>query len=1059
PAIIGVGPRHIAAGTVLPLLALPILAGQGAGRRVYYHPRRDGEKTEREYPAKVEAVELSQSHAAVLAEGKIYIRSLKGPPAVTVLPAEGSKGDDGVKILSMRMTLQDILVYSTSGKELVHYDVEERCPINEYRHTESILAVYPNNLGGTYTAFLDAKGMLQVYNAVTEVSLSPVDHDRVGKIRGVLWDLADPSVFVVAADAREAAVLELHTFAVYDYSLSGPTVVPVGGAIRRSEVFYESIDFESGRDDPTTLTHGEMPVGVQNGRVTVQCQQPGELRTSDLASHSGIGSALRRMSNTNSGPVDVEEMERVVMRLAALGRMELAYRLCLSIPRNEKMGTDEGGRDELMRLIARQAVELLEVDVAILAYRECGDADRVAFLDRLVQLEDVPMLQGYLRVLLGQKQAAIESFVRAGAPREALDVMCDAQMWESAKGLATTVDQRRLPMIHRQVAMGLEDKGDYEGALASYKEALGEVDESRVEDSAEHFRACNAGLARCLCYCGMYEPAARLCERIAEEDVLVECAAILERMKQYSLAGRLHQRLGNLERACSLYIQDMDFDAAKPLMDQVSTPKLHLLYAKAKEARGFFKEAAASYEKGGDMESIVRLLVDESQLNDPRKAMNLIRKGRRRVGDVTGSIEFLTRARLEEMAFEMAVRHDQMPVYERSLAESEGSDELVEERYRSVAGYYKERNLPLEAAKNYVLCGEYEVAMELCLSLDQTNVSVDETAASVAGGRRWKLSPHMELAIDIAGRCHDEGLVNRLVDHLLRANAGLEDDELGYHQAQSIYKLHQVLGNYEESARIAMLIAKREQDEGRYKAAQSLLLKTYKDLYRLKMRIPRELWERLMLLQSYILVKPRAQLDEHINAALLLKRICQGNVLQSFRKHAAQTLASAVIECMKSGMKAEAHAYACELMRDAELRNRISEQLRKKIEVVVRKPPKGDQQAFQEALSPCPYCAAPLPDSSLSCGHCQNIVPFCAVTGLHVVLSDWSSPCGNCSFPMRYSMLERMLAHEKSIVCPMCSEELAASAVTKLSPEDALEEAEKFKRNFTRTMSAHENRS
>ncbi|KAF4682858.1 hypothetical protein FOZ60_010041 [Perkinsus olseni] len=557
PAIIGVGPRQIAAG---------------AGRRVYYHSLRDGQKTEREYPAKVEAVELSQSHAAVLAEGKMW-----GSPAVTVLPAEGSKGDDGVKILSMRMTPQDILIYSTSGKELVHYDVEERCPINEYRHTESILAVYPNSLGGTYTAFLDAKGCCK------SITLS---------LRGVLWDLADPSVFVVAADAREAAVLELHTFVVYDYSLSGPTVVPVGGAIRRSEVFYDSIDFESGRDDPTTLAHGEIPVAVQNGdivvvnlervmhmqigltaneigRVTVQCRQPGELRTSDLASHSGIGSALRRMSNTNSGPVDVEEMERVVMRLAALGRMELAYRVCLSIPRKEKMGADEGGRDELMRLIARQAVELLEVDMAILAYRECGDADRVAFLDRLVQLEDVPMLQGYLKVLLGQKQ-----------------------MWESAKGLATTVDQRRLPMIHRHVAMGLEDKGDYEGALASYKEAIG----------------------RCLCYCGMYEPAARLCERIAEEDVLIECAAILERMKQYSLAG---SALVILSEPVVFYIQDMDFDAAKPLMDQVSTPKLHLLYAKAKEARGFFKEAAASYEKGGDMESIVRLLVDESQLNDP----------------------------------------------------------------------------------------------------------------------------------------------------------------------------------------------------------------------------------------------------------------------------------------------------------------------------------------------------------------------------------------------------------------------------------------------------------
>ncbi|KAF4691986.1 WD repeat-containing protein 19 [Perkinsus olseni] len=56
-----------------------------------------------------------------------------------------------------------------------------------------------------------------------------------------------------------------------------------------------------------------------------------------------------------------------------------------------KLGAVHGGQQP--RLMARQAVELLEVDMAILAYRECGDADRVAFLDRLVQLEDVPMLQ------------------------------------------------------------------------------------------------------------------------------------------------------------------------------------------------------------------------------------------------------------------------------------------------------------------------------------------------------------------------------------------------------------------------------------------------------------------------------------------------------------------------------------------------------------------------------------------------------------------------------------------------------------------------------------------
>lgn len=44
------------------------------------------------------------------------------------------------------------------------------------------------------------------------------------------------------------------------------------------------------------------------------------------------------------------------------------------------------------------------IRIAVLAYRACGDGDRVSFLERIVQLEEVPMLQGYLKVFLGQKQ-------------------------------------------------------------------------------------------------------------------------------------------------------------------------------------------------------------------------------------------------------------------------------------------------------------------------------------------------------------------------------------------------------------------------------------------------------------------------------------------------------------------------------------------------------------------------------------------------------------------------------------------------------------------------------
>lgn len=40
----------------------------------------------------------------------------------------------------------------------------------------------------------------------------------------------------------------------------------------------------------------------------------------------------------------------------------------------------------------------------------------------------------------------------------------------------------------------------------------------------------------------------------------------------------------------------------------------------------------------------------------------------RRVGDICGSIEFLTRAHLYDMAFEIAMRHDKMAVFEKALA-------------------------------------------------------------------------------------------------------------------------------------------------------------------------------------------------------------------------------------------------------------------------------------------------------------------------------------------------------------------------------------------------------
>jgi hypothetical protein len=57
----------------------------------------------------------------------------------------------------------------------------------------------------------------------------------------------------------------------------------------------------------------------------------------------------------------------------------------------------------------------------------------------------------------------------------------------------------------------------------------------------------------------------------------------------------------------------------------------------------------------------------------------------------------------------------------------------------------------------------------------------------------------------------------------------------------------------------------------------------------------------------------------------------------------------------------------------------VSEKYRKKIELMVRKPDRGDDPA--EPLLACPFCQLPGPASQLQCVSCQNIIPLDIATG------------------------------------------------------------------------------
>lgn len=68
-----------------------------------------------------------------------------------------------------------------------------------------------------------------------------------------------------------------------------------------------------------------------------------------------------------------------------------------------------------------------------------------------------------------------------------------------------------------------------------------------------------------------------------------------------------------------------------------------------------------------------------------------------------------------------------------------------------------------------------------------------------------------------------------------------------------------------------------------------------------------------------------------------------------------------------------------------EYRKNIDAKYSRKIEAVVRKPPKSgkDGEVLDdpiEPLKPCPYCENTLPETEITCNNCKNNIPFCIVT-------------------------------------------------------------------------------
>ncbi|KAH6945802.1 hypothetical protein HPB50_009990 [Hyalomma asiaticum] len=372
-------------------------------------------------------------------------------------------------------------------------------------------------------------------------------------------------------------------------------------------------------------------------------------------------------------------------------------------------------------------------------------------------------------------------------------------------------------------------------------------------------------------------------------------------MKQNQEAAPLYEQGHYYDKAANLYIKLKNWNKVGELLQHITSPKIYAQYAKAKEADGRFAEAAKAYEQAHDIESVVRIQLNN--LNNLEEAVRLVKETRsmegaklvakffQKLGDSVSAIQFLVLSKCMDEAFQLAKSCKLMDAYAAAIGDNGSPDD-----FNTIATYYEEERNNFDAGKFYLKAGQYKQAIKLLLKATTKD---------------------------------DDEPINLIV----QAAAAAADDQTTR------------------------------------------------------------------------------------QAARLLERVA--NSISRFPAHTVPILTSAVVECQRAGLRNSAFTYASTLMRP-EYRSQIDPKYRKKVEAIVRKPHREQEEPDH---SPCPFCNFSLAEMELLCSQCTANLPFCLATGKHIVKDDFTQ-CPSCHFPAIHSQFRNLLVLETN--CPMCLEPVTA---------------------------------
>lgn len=199
-----------------------------------------------------------------------------------------------------------------------------------------------------------------------------------------------------------------------------------------------------------------------------------------------------------------------------------------------------------------------------------------------------------------------------------------------------------------------------------------------------------------------------------DKQLFQDCAEALLDINETSEAAHLFELAKNWDQACQLYVQLKVWQKVQSILPNVTNSKMHAVYAKSCENDGNFNDAIEHYRNAGDMDSVVRIYVEN--LSDPHIAAEIVLETRsidgskmlarfyQNVGDIEQALRFLIICGCFNDAFNLAQVHNKLRQYAELL---EHSDSAQPSHFLSIAEYFENEKYTLLAGKYYYFGKEY----------------------------------------------------------------------------------------------------------------------------------------------------------------------------------------------------------------------------------------------------------------------------------------------------------------------------------------------------------------